>query len=190
MEVVGQSMKRREFFLFAVGAASFPLAARAQQTKTPRIGIFNFENPARIPVSPRSKRSRLYRRPEHAIRVPKAAGDRSRLASLAAELVGLKVDVIVAYPTPAVVAVKQVTQDIPIVLLAAGDPVGTGLVASLSRPGGNITGTSSTTAEAGAKTLEVIRDMLPAGRRVAALANAADPFTKSFLDNCDLAHRW
>jgi putative ABC transport system substrate-binding protein len=90
--------------------------------------------------------------------------------------------VIVAYPTPAVIAVKQLTQDIPIVLLGAGDPVGTGLVASLSRPGGNVTGTSSTTSEAGAKTLEVIRDMLPALRRVAVLSNANDQFTKSFLE--------
>jgi putative ABC transport system substrate-binding protein len=96
--------------------------------------------------------------------------------------VGLGLDAIVAYPTPAAAALKQATQQIPIVLLAVGDPVGTGLVASLARPGGNITGTDSATAEAGAKTLEVIRDMLPEVHRVAVLANANDPFTKSFLD--------
>jgi ABC-type uncharacterized transport system substrate-binding protein len=111
-----------------------------------------------------------------------ADGDHARLANLAAELVGLKVDVIVAYQTPAAVAVRQITKDIPIVMLGAGDPVGTGLIASLSRPGGNITGTASTTAEAGAKSLEVIRDLLPAAQRVAVMANANDPFTKSFLE--------
>ena len=81
-------------------------------------------------------------------------------------------DVIVAYLTPAVVALKQITQDIPIVMLGVGDPVGTGLIASLSRPGGNITGTTSAAAEAGAKTLEVIWDLLPAARHVVVLTNA------------------
>ncbi|MGZ3360832.1 MAG: ABC transporter substrate-binding protein, partial [Xanthobacteraceae bacterium] len=104
----------------------------------------------------------------------------------AAELVGLKVDVIVAYPSPAVAAVKQATREIPIVMLAAGDPVATGLVASLARPGGNITGTSSTTAEIGSKTLEVIRDIIPSVQRVAVLANSTDPFTKSFLEQIRL----
>src|SRR5262249_52757483 len=111
-----------------------------------------------------------------------AEGHRDRLAGLIAELVALKPDVIVGYPTPAIAAMKQATRELPIVMLAAGDPVGTGLVASLSRPGGNVTGTSSTTSEAGAKTLEVLRDMLPALQRVAVLANANDAFTPSFLE--------
>jgi putative ABC transport system substrate-binding protein len=110
-----------------------------------------------------------------------ARGDLKRLSDLAAELVRAQVDVIVAYPTPAIVAAKQAAREIPIVMLAAGDPVGTGLVASLARPGGNVTGTSSTTAEAGSKTLEIIREILPAVRKVGVLANASDPFMPSFL---------
>jgi putative ABC transport system substrate-binding protein len=110
-----------------------------------------------------------------------AEGNQDRISSLAAELVGLKVDVLVGYPTPALVALKQATRDIPIVMIGAGDPVGTGLVASLARPGGNVTGTSSTTAELGAKTLELVREFIPSVQRVAVLANATDAFTKSFL---------
>jgi putative ABC transport system substrate-binding protein len=181
-------MQRRKFIsLLGSSVAVWPLAARAQ-IKTPRIGSLNFENPEPLGSLFRASLNDLgYIDGQNAqFEYRTAAGNRTALASLAAELVGLKVDVIVAYPTPAVVAVKHLTQDIPIVLLGAGDPVGTGLVASLSRPGGNITGTSSTTAEAGAKTLEVIRDMLPAVRRVAVLANATDPFTKSFLEQMRL----
>lgn len=180
-------MRRREF-IAGLGAASLPLAARAQPAKVPRIGILNFENPEPLgPLFRAGLRELGYTEGQNVqFEFRTAGGDRGRLASLTAELVGLNPDAIVAYPTPAVVAVKQITKDIPIVLLGAGDPVGTGLVASLSRPGGNITGTSSTTAEAGAKTLEVLRDMLPTVRRVAVLANANDAFTKSFLEQMRL----
>src|SRR5262249_61556773 len=92
----------------------------------------------------------------------------------------LKVDIIVASQTPAVTAARQATTEIPIVMAPAGDPVGTGLISSLARPGGNITGLSSTTAEFGAKILELIRDVLPSTRRVAVLANAAHPFSRPF----------
>ena len=94
----------------------------------------------------------------------------------------LKVDVIVPYPSPAIAIAQEVTREIPIVMLAAGDPVGTGLVASLTRPGGNITGTSSTTSDLGPKTLEIVREIVPSLRRVTVLANANDPFTKPFLE--------
>ena len=77
--------------------------------------------------------------------------------------------------------------DIPIVLAGVGDPIGTGLVASLARPGGNITGVSSATAEMGAKNLELIREVLPSARKVAVLANAPDPFSKPFLEHIQLA---
>jgi putative ABC transport system substrate-binding protein len=177
-------MRRRAFITLAGGALAWPLASRAQPAKTFRIGILNFENPEPLGAMLRAELRDLgYVDGQNAqFEVRTAQGERGRLASLSAELVGLGLDAIVAYPTPAVAALKQATQQIPIVLLAAGDPVGTGLVASLSRPGGNITGTDSATAEAGAKTLEIIRDMLPAAHRVAVLANANDPFTRSFLD--------
>jgi len=176
-------MRRRQFIGLVGGAAAWPLAGQAQQAKAFRIGILNFENPEPFGTMLRAGLLDLgYVDGQNAqFESRTAQGDRGRLARLAAELVALGVDVIVGYPTPASVALKEATQEIPIVLLGAGDPVGTGLVASLSRPGGNITGTDSATAEAGAKTLEVIRDMLPAARRVAILANAADPFTESFL---------
>jgi putative ABC transport system substrate-binding protein len=98
------------------------------------------------------------------------------------------VDIIVASPTPAAVAARQATTEIPIVI-SAGDPVGTGLISSLSRPGANVTGVSNTSAEAGAKTLDLIRMVLPSARRIAALANAPDPFSRSFVDQIEAAGR-
>jgi len=98
------------------------------------------------------------------------------LPRLAGELVALKVDVIVAVYTPCALAAKQATREIPIVVMS-GDPVGTGLVNSLSRPGGNITGVSLMAAELNAKSVELIHDMFPNVRRVAALGNAGDPFS-------------
>jgi putative tryptophan/tyrosine transport system substrate-binding protein len=101
------------------------------------------------------------------------------LPGFAEELVRLKVDVIVPYQTPSVAAAQHATRDIPIVMAGAGDSVGQGFIASLAQPGGNITGISGTTAELGQKTLELVRDIIPSVRRMAVLANAHDPFTKS-----------
>ncbi|MGZ3285623.1 MAG: ABC transporter substrate-binding protein [Xanthobacteraceae bacterium] len=169
-------------------AILWPRAATAQPAKTVRIGILNLANPEPLGSLLREALRDLgYREGQNLqFEFRSAKEDPALLPGLAAELVGLKVDVIVAYPSPAVAAVKQATREIPIVMLAAGDPVATGLVASLARPGGNITGTSSTTAEIGSKTLEVIRDIIPSVRRVAVLANATDPFTKSFLEQIRL----
>ena len=122
----------------------------------------------------------------YAIELRSAEGQLGRLPQLAAELVGLKVDVIVALFTPCALAAKQATHEIPIVILS-GDPIGTGLVQSLSRPGANVTGLSQMGAETHAKCIELFRDMVPSARRIAVIANAADPvFAKSFLDQ---AHR-
>lgn len=99
----------------------------------------------------------------------------------------LKVNVIVPWFTPAAIAAKQATHEIPIICAACGDMVGTGLVESLARPGGNVTGNSSLNAELAAKTVELIREIVPAAKRVAALANAADPFSTSFLKQLQLA---
>ena len=120
------------------------------------------------------------------IELRSAQGKPDLLPALAAELAGLKVDVLVAWQTPAAHAAKQATKTIPIVI-SAGDPVGTGLVASLARPGGNITGMSNITAGLGGKTLELIRELVPSAKRVAVLANDADPFTKPFLENIQSA---
>jgi putative tryptophan/tyrosine transport system substrate-binding protein len=118
-----------------------------------------------------------------------ADGQSGRLAGLAAELVGLKVDVIVALHTPCALAAKQATREIPIIATAVGDPIGTGLVASLARPGGNVTGLSNMAAETAGKSVELFRDMLPSLQRVGVLANPADPFTKPFLEQVHLAGR-
>jgi putative ABC transport system substrate-binding protein len=116
-----------------------------------------------------------------------AEGHLDRLTELANELVHLKVDIIVTWFTPTAVAAKRATHEIPIVMAETGDPIGTGLVASLARPGGNVTGLASVTAELAGKTVQLIREMLPSARRVTALANAADPFSKPFLEQIKLA---
>ncbi|MFZ2139380.1 MAG: ABC transporter substrate-binding protein, partial [Xanthobacteraceae bacterium] len=97
-----------------------------------------------------------------------------------------KVDIIVTWFTPTAVAAKQATHEIPIVMAETGDPIGTGLVASLPRPGGNVTGMASVTAELAGKSVQLIREMLPSARRVTALANATDPFSKPFLEQIKL----
>jgi putative tryptophan/tyrosine transport system substrate-binding protein len=183
-------MRRREFNVAMGGAAAgtLPLAAGAQQAKTARIGILNLQNPEpNLTLLREALRGLGYSEGKNLeFEFRTAEGNPGLLAGLAAELVRLKVDVIVAYPSPAVAIAKQATREIPIVMLGAGDPVGSGLVASLTRPGGNVTETSSTSAELGAKTLEVIREIIPSVRRVAVLANATDPFTKAFLEQMQL----
>jgi putative ABC transport system substrate-binding protein len=104
-----------------------------------------------------------------------AEGKNERLTALADELVRLKVDVIFAVNTPAAQAAKKATAAIPIVIARLADPVKTGLVSSLSRPGGNITGLSSITDEVGAKRLELLKEALPGISRVAVLWNAGNP---------------
>src|ERR1700730_1555239 len=83
---------------------------------------------------------------------------------------------------PLALAAQQATHEIPIVMAETGDPIGTGLVASLPRPGGNVTGMASVAAELAGKSVQLIREMLPSARRVTALANATDPFSKPFLE--------
>jgi ABC-type uncharacterized transport system substrate-binding protein len=185
-------VNRREFITLLGGAAAaWPLAARAQQTAMPRIGI--------LVVGSTDFFLRVFRQGLYdlgyvegqnlTVEVRSGGGNLDLLPDLAQELVRLRPDVIVASQTPAVQAVKQATKDIPIVMATAGDPVGTGLVASLARPGGNVTGISAATAELAGKCLELIKELLPAAKRAAVLANATDPFTKSLFDQVELASR-
>ena len=118
-----------------------------------------------------------------------ADGRIERANALAAELVRLKVDVIVAVFTPAVQAAKQATSTIPIVMAPAGDPVRTGFVASLARPQGNITGLSGLGAELSGKQIDVLRELVPDLTRVGLLINTADPFAKSLIDESRAAAR-
>ena len=184
-------MRRREFIGLLGGAAAVrPLAAHAQQPKMPTVGALVIGN-----INP----EQFWREFRQGLRdlgyvegqniqfeFRSAEGHLDRLPELAAELVRLKVDIIVTWFTPTAVAAKQATHEIPIVMAETGDPIGTGLVASLPRPGGNVTGIASATAELAGKSVQLIRDMLPRARRVTALANATDPFSIPFLEQIKL----
>lgn len=163
----------------------------AQESRIARIGILVLGNPDPMPFMKEFKAGLhevgYIEGKNVQFEFRSADKNPANLASRAAELVALKVDVIVAFQTPAVTAAKQTTADIPIVMGSAGDPVGTGLVASLARPGGNITGVTGASAELGGKNLELIREVLPSVRRVAVLANAPDPFSKTFLEHIQAA---
>jgi len=112
-----------------------------------------------------------------AIEVRWAEGQTSRLSEIAVEFVRLKVDVIVTTGTPATAAAKQATAAIPIVCISVADPVGSGLVASLGRPGGNITGLSNQQADLAGKRLELLREVVPSLRRLGIVANIGNPVT-------------
>jgi len=119
-----------------------------------------------------------------------AEGKLDRLPDLAAELVRLKVDIIVAVPTPAAAAAKNAIETIPIVMIGVGDPVGTGLIASLARPGGNATGLSfSVGLEIAGKLLELLKETVPKVRRVAILSNPANPVQPLLIREVNVAAR-
>jgi len=186
--------RRKLSVALGVGALAAPFAslAQPQSAKVARIGLLGPASASSYASSVEtllaSLRNLGYEVGKNLVIESRwAEGKSDRLPELAAELVRLKVDIIVAFQTPGAQAAKQATSMIPIVMAPAGDPVGTGLVASLARPGGNITGFSSATAELGAKVLELIREISPSVRRVAVLANAADPFTKSYLGQLEPA---
>ena len=185
-------MKRREIIMLIAGAAvARPLPLAAQQPKLPRIGVLLTANPEPFWSEFRAGlREHGYIEGQNiAFDFRSADGKLNLLRVLADELVRLKVDIIVASQTPAVTAARQATTEIPIVMAPAGDPVATGLISSLARPGGNITGLSGTAAELGAKTLELLRDMLPSTRRVAVLATATDPFSRPFVEQIEQGGR-
>src|SRR5947208_16349640 len=172
-------MRRRKFIALLGGAAAMrALAAQAQQPKVPTIGalVSGNINPEEFWREFRQGLRDLGYIEGQNIRFEfrSAEGQIDRLPELAAELVRLKVDVIVTWFTPTAVAAKQATREIPIVMAETGDPIGTGLVASLPRPGGNVTGVAAVTAELAGKSVQLIRDMLPSARRVTALATATD----------------
>jgi putative ABC transport system substrate-binding protein len=184
-------MKRREFMTLLGATTIWPLTARAQQSKVPRLGVLLVGN--REPFSKlfwEGLRELGYIDGQNLqAEFRSAEGKLERLPELAAELVRLKVDIIVASETPSVQAAKRATSDIPIVMAPSGDPVGTGLIASLAMPGGNVTGLSAATAELAGKSLDLIREILPSASRVAALADPTNSFTKPFLEHIQLAAR-
>ena len=186
-------MRRRHLIISLFGAASalLPLASIAQQRKMPTIGVLVVGSPGVEDFW------RLFREGMQDLGYIEGQnvryefrsdeGQINRLPELAAELVRIKVDVIVTWFTPAAQAAKQATREIPIVMALVGNPIETGLVESLARPGGNITGMAGVAAELAGKSVQLIREIMPSARRVAALANAPDPFSKPFVENIRLA---
>jgi putative tryptophan/tyrosine transport system substrate-binding protein len=175
-------LKRREFISLLGGAAvAWPIPVRAQQAaKLPTIG---FLGPLTQAAQSKWTAAFVERMHEHgwiegrtfAIEYRFADGRGDRLAEIAAEFVRSHVGVIVTGGTAAVIAAKQATSVIPIVFATAGDPVGTGLVESLARPGGNVTGLSNQSAELPGKRLELLREVIPGLGRLAILANVGSP---------------
>ena len=153
-------------------AAAWPLAARAQQPKVPKVGVLVLGNPDPGPfwtLFREGLRDLGYIDGQTILFEFRSAGGKAGLLTeLAADLVRLKVDIIVVWHTPTAHAARQATHEIPIVMADVGDPVGTGLVASLARPGGNITGLSAVTAELAGKSVQFIREMMPSASRVVA----------------------
>jgi len=179
-------------FGVAILLLAAPLVALAQQSarELPRIGVLMF-----TPVTKAAQEAFRQGLRDHGyvegqnvlVEWRSAEGRIDRANALAAELVRLKVDVIVAEFTPAVLAAKNATQTIPIVMAPAGDPVASGLVASLARPGGNITGFSNIAVELSGKRLDLLRELIPGLTRVGLLIHGADPLDKAFVDETQTA---
>jgi putative ABC transport system substrate-binding protein len=189
-------MNRRDFItLIGCAAVAWPLAARAQQVpKLPTIGFMgastaSFERASTDAFVQRLRELGWIENRTVAIEYHWAEGRDERFAQIAAEFVRLKVDVILTYGTPSSLAVKKATAVIPIVFAAAGDPVGTGLVASLARPGGNITGLSIQQTDLASKRLEMLREVLPGLRTVAILVHVGSPNSVLEMGEAEAAAR-
>ena len=181
--------------MLALGILVAPLTAEVQQAgKIPRIGMLSFTTPGtedenrRIEVFKQGLRERGYVQGQNIAIEPRHSAGRDELLSrLAAELVGLKVDVILTYGTKATRAAKQATGTIPIVMLTALDPVGAGLVANLARPGGNITGSSEVSEELSAKRLDLLKAAVPKAKGIAVLFDPSQPTNAVDLKSTQVA---
>lgn len=185
-------MRRREFTaLMTVGAAAISFAAVAQTVRIPRVGILMLGTPEPTSFLQEFRdalRQFGYQEGSNiALELRNANGSPLGLPPLARALVSLNVDVIVGFQTPAVVAAKAATAEIPIVMCPAQEPVKMGFVESFARPGGNITGITTATAEITAKNLDLIREALPRVRSLGVIGNPVDPFHKPFLESIEAA---
>jgi putative ABC transport system substrate-binding protein len=175
-------MRRREFIALLGGAAvAWPLAARAQQpAKVYRIGVLETvslaSNAKNIDALKRGLRDLGYiENQNYVLEYRSADGDAGRFPALAEELVQLRVDLIVTRGTPAARAAKSATESIPIVMAAIGEPLGMGVVASLARPGGNVTGLSGFTTELAGKRIELVKELRPGHSIAAFFHNMGNP---------------
>jgi putative ABC transport system substrate-binding protein len=155
---------RRAFIALVGGAAAWPLVVHAQQPAMPVVGFLNAGSPAErmnlVAAPPSFTRSRLHRKPECVHRIPLGRSQYDRLAALAADLVRSRVAIIATPGTPAALAAKAATTTIPIVFSSGSDPVKLGLVASLSRPGANVTGMSFLTSLLVTKQFDLLRELV------------------------------
>ena len=186
-------LKRREVITLIGGAAAWPLVAQAQQTsRAARIGFLGVNMPSG--VEPRLRRFRAGLRDLGYVEGQNifidfrwAEGNYSRLVEFADELLHLKADILVTYGTPGTLAARQATTTTPIVMIVSGDAVATGIVASLARPGGNVTGSTFFNPELSAKRLEVVKEAHPPARRVAILLNAGNPINAPVMRATEIA---
>src|SRR6516165_6286467 len=171
-------MKRREFITLLGGAGAWPVAARAQQPKVWRIGVLGPvpPTPAMLSAFRDGLRGRGYvEGPNLSIDVRWPQGTFDQDPSVVTELVNNNVDVIVAWATPATIAARRATSTIPIVMVGVGDPVGSGFIASLARPGGNITGLTNISVDLSAKLIELFAELVPGMKRVGVVQNPDNP---------------
>jgi ABC-type uncharacterized transport system substrate-binding protein len=180
-------LKRREFITLLGGAAAWPLAARAQQPgRVPRIGIVD-DAPMWHSFRQALREFGYVEGQSINYEYRYSEGVPDRLAAVVGELVRRPVDLIAAYGTPPIEAAKAATTTIPIVMVGVGDPVRVGLVASLARPGGNITGNTVLSPDLSAKRLQLLREAIPTVTRVAYLINPDNAGTLEVLAEMKLA---
>jgi putative ABC transport system substrate-binding protein len=172
-------LKRREFIALAGGAVAWPLVARAQQSPIPVVGFLHFTSPSvygpRIAAFREALSAAGYVEGKNLIIDFRSATNVHDFQQIASQLVASKVSLIVASGSEAISAARQATQTIPIVMTGASDPLGTGFVKSLARPGGNITGFSLLNPELAGKRLELLREIVADPSPAMVLWNSADP---------------